>query len=91
VPAQRAESLLNSPVHSWFRHEAYLTTEQVRQIGNQVFPPESVANKIPEVDALFCAGLNQAGERIPTAPPIFRSGAAADLSFDDISSNIPFT
>ncbi len=70
-------------MHSCARDEAYLTTEQVRQIGNQVLPPESVATEIPEIDALFAAGLDQTGERIPTASPIFRVGAAADLAFDD--------
>ena len=73
----------------WYK--AYLAIEQVRQIGDQVLPSESVTKKIPEIDALFGAGLDQAGESIPASSSIFRSGAAADFSFDDIGSNIPFT
>ena len=78
-------------MHSCARYKAYLTTEQVRQIGDPVLPPESVAKIIPEINLLFSASLDQAGEGITTSSPIFRAGAAADLPLDDIGANIAFT
>ncbi len=78
-------------MHSCARYEAYLSAEQVWQVGYQVLAPESVAKIVPEFDILFLAGLDQTGERITTSPPIFRARTAADLAFDDISSNIVFT
>ena len=53
--------------------------------------PESVEEKLPKSDALFLAGFFQAGECIPTSSSVFRSGATADLSFNDVFSNVAFT
>ncbi len=78
-------------MHSCTRYKAYLSAEQVWQVGYQVLAPESVAKIVPEIDVLFLAGLDQTGERITTSSPIFRAGRAADLAFDDISSNIAAT
>ncbi len=52
--------------------------------------PEPVEEKLPEGDALFFTGFFQAGEGIPTSSFVFRSGAAADFSFNDVFPNVTF-
>ena len=78
-------------MHSRSRHKACIATKQVGQIRYAILSAESVEEKIPESDPLFLAGLFQAGERIPASSSVFRSGAAADLSFNDVFANVAFT
>jgi len=65
-------------VQSFSGHKAYLTSEHVWQIGNQILLPDSVAKVIPEIGALFSAGFAQAGEGILRAVAVFYRLLLAD-------------
>ena len=67
------------------------SSDEIGQVGNVVFLAHPVEQVIPEGDALFFAGLFQAGEGVATSSTLIGSGTAADLSFDDVFPDIAFT
>ena len=66
-------------------------TDEIREIGYRIFQAHSIEQVVPEGDPLFFASLFQTGEGVATSTPRVGSGAAADLSFDDVFPDIPFT
>ena len=64
--------------------------DEIWQVGDSISEADAIEQIMPEGDALFFAGLFQTGEGITTTAAFIRAGAAADLSFNDVLTDIPF-